>query len=123
MSIILFILFIYILYLLLRPAFKVWRTYRKMKTGSFDIFGDLFGQPGGQRHTSQYEADGSRKGGWTKPRSKKKKISEDVGEYVKFSEITISETESHRQAGAERNSTTITEQQVVDVEWEDLPDN
>ena len=38
MSIILFILFIYILYLLLRPAFKVWRTYRKMKTGSFDIF-------------------------------------------------------------------------------------
>ena len=119
MSIILFILFIYILYLLLRPAFKVWRTYRKMKTGSFDIFGDLFGQPGGQRHTSQYEADGSR---WTKPRSKKKKISEDVGEYVKFSEITISETESHRQAGAERNSTTITEQQVVDVEWEDLPD-
>lgn len=122
MSIILSILFIYILYLLLRPAFRIWRTYRNMKSGNFDLFGDLFGQPGAQKRTSQYEADGSRKEGWTKPRNKKKKISEDVGEYVKFSEVTVSESESRRQNEADGRTRTVTEQQVVDVEWEDLPE-
>lgn len=122
MSIILTILFIYILYLLLRPAIRVWRTYRNMKNGNFDLFGDLFGQPGSQKRTSQYEADGTRKGGWTKPRVKKKKISDDVGEYVKFSEVAANESETSRQTGADVHAHTITEQQVVDVEWEDLPD-
>lgn len=92
-----------------------------MKSGNFDIFGDLFGQPGSQKNSSQYDADGTRKGGWTKPRNRKKKISDDVGEYVKFSEVTLSESETRQHTDTAGHTHTVTEQQIVDVEWEDLP--
>ena len=118
-SIIFIVLGIYFLYLLLRPAIRMWRAYSKMKKGEFDFFSDFFGQPGAQR-SSTVNRDGSRRSGWSAPGIKKKKIPGDVGEYVKFSEIEAdSET---RQTDARGHETyTATEQQVVDVEWDDIP--
>lgn len=106
-----------------RPLFKLWRTYSKLKKGDFSVFGDLFGQPGSQKQTSAYGTDGHRKAGWTKARIKKKKIPADVGEYVKFTEITTAEESrtTTKQAGADGNQSTVTvEQQITDVEWEDI---
>lgn len=109
---------------MVRPLFKLWRTYSKLKKGDFSVFGDLFGQPGSQKQTSTYGTDGHRKAGWTKARIKKKKIPADVGEYVKFTEITTtqeSRTTTTEQAGADGNQSTVTvEQQITDVEWEDI---
>lgn len=122
MSLIFLLIGIYILYLLLRPAIRVWRAYSKMKKGDFDMFGDLFGQPGAQKRSSAYDRDGNRKGGWTRPGVKKKKIGDDVGEYVKFSEVTV-ETSTESQTSSGGHSYTATEQQIVDVEWEDIPDD
>ena len=58
-----------------------------------------------------------------RPGSKKKKIPADVGEYVKFTEITTAEESrtTTEQAGADGNQSTVTvEQQITDVEWEDI---
>lgn len=121
----LFFLFLLIVFFIfvVRPLFKLWRTYSKLKKGDFSVFGDLFGQPGSQKQTSAYGTDGHRKAGWTKARIKKKKIPADVGEYVKFTEITTAEESrtTTKQAGADGNQSTVTvEQQITDVEWEDI---
>lgn len=121
----LFFLFILVVFFIfvVRPLFKLWRTYSKLKKGDFSVFGDLFGQPGSQKQTSAYGTDGHRKAGWTKARIKKKKIPADVGEYVKFTEITTAEESrtTTKQAGADGNQSTVTvEQQITDVEWEDI---
>lgn len=121
----LFFLFLLVVFFIfvVRPLFKLWRTYSKLKKGDFSVFGDLFGQPGSQKQTSAYGTDGHRKAGWTKARIKKKKIPADVGEYVKFTEITTTEESrtTTKQAGADGNQSTVTvEQQITDVEWEDI---
>lgn len=121
----LFFLFLLVVFFIfvVRPLFKLWRTYSKLKKGDFSVFGDLFGQPGSQKQTSAYGTDGHRKAGWTKARIKKKKIPADVGEYVKFTEITTAEESrtTTTQAGADGNQSTVTvEQQITDVEWEDI---
>lgn len=121
----LFFLFLLVVFFIfvVRPLFKLWRTYSKLKKGDFSVFGDLFGQPGSQKQTSAYGTDGHRKAGWTKARIKKKKIPADVGEYVKFTEITTTEESrtTTEQAGAYGNQSTVTvEQQITDVEWEDI---
>lgn len=51
------------------------------------------------------------------------KIGKDVGEYVKFSEITISEQERAASAAtsdASKSRNSVTEQQVSDIEWEEI---
>ena len=121
----LFFLFLLVVFFIfvVRPLFKLWRTYSKLKKGDFSVFGDLFGQPGSQKQTSAYGTDGHKKAGWTKARIKKKKIPADVGEYVKFTEITTAEESrtTTEQAGADGNQSTVTvEQQITDVEWEDI---
>lgn len=121
----LFFLFLLVVFFIfvVRPLFKLWRTYSKLKKGDFSVFSDLFGQPGSQKQTSAYGTDGHRKAGWTKARIKKKKIPADVGEYVKFTEITTAEESrtTTKQAGADGNQSTVTvEQQITDVEWEDI---
>lgn len=121
----LFFLFLLVVFFIfvVRPLFKLWRTYSKLKKGDFSVFGDLFGQPGSQKQTSAYGTDGHRKAGWTKARIKKKKIPADVGEYVKFTEITTAEESrtTTEQAGADGSQSTVTvEQQITDVEWEDI---
>ncbi|MDE6396537.1 MAG: DUF4834 family protein [Muribaculaceae bacterium] len=60
-----------------------------------------------------------------KPARPKKKIDPGVGEYVRFEEITVEtdQTVSHDPAsGTTRVDTSVkVEDQIVDVEWEDLP--
>ena len=118
-----FLFLLVVFFIFVGPLFKLWRTYSKLKKGDFSVFGDLFGQPGSQKQTSAYGTDGHRKAGWTKARIKKKKIPADVGEYVKFTEITTAEESrtTTEQAGADGNQSTVTvEQQITDVEWEDI---
>lgn len=53
-------------------------------------------------------------GGWTSPSPKKKKIDPKTGEYVKFKEVSVTETTN------ESGSYTSVEEQVTDVTWEDI---
>lgn len=56
-----------------------------------------------------------------KPRRKKKIFTKDDGEYVEFEDIIVSETETTRTASETKKRTTVTESQIVDAEWEDIP--
>lgn len=53
-----------------------------------------------------------------KPPKPKKKIDPTVGEYVEFTETTVTRTETD---GHSTTTATETEQQITDVTWEDLP--
>lgn len=68
-----------------------------------------------QREEGQSNREGS-------PTKKRKKIAEDVGEYVKFEELNV--TVEKEQTTATDGSTSTTkytiEEQIVDVEWEDI---
>lgn len=119
MSFIGIILLFIFLYYVVRPLVKAWMAYRKLRNGDFSVFGEFFGQPGSQKHTSARNADGTRKAGWTKPVIKKKKISSDVGEYVKFTEIRTETTTTIHDDPTSSSDFTI-EQQITDVEWEDI---
>jgi hypothetical protein len=50
-------------------------------------------------------------------RRKRKKITKEMGEYVTFSDVAASAQTS---SPSDTESHTATEQQVVDVEWEDI---
>ncbi len=52
------------------------------------------------------------------PPKPKKKIDPTVGEYVEFTETTVTRTETD---GNTTTTTTETEQQIADNTWEDLP--
>lgn len=118
-TILFLILIFYVLYVLLKPFIKIWSTIHKAQKGDFSGFGDFFSQPGSQKSKSAYDAEGRRKGGWSNGRIRKKKIGKDVGEYVKFSEVSVSEQERTATAGREEHW--ATEQQVSDIEWEEIP--
>lgn len=84
-------------------------------------FRQFFNQAGGVDQHSRQTSTGGRKGGWSAPLRRRKKIGQDVGEYVRFTEtdVTKTETETNRtEAGSYR---VTREEQVTDVEWEDLP--
>lgn len=53
------------------------------------------------------------------PPHKKKKIDRDVGEYIAFTDIEVSETSTDPADGS-TTTTVYHEQQVTDIEWEDI---
>lgn len=106
-GIIFFLLFIFIILpiiiTLIRAAFFVHRARKSVR--------DAFRGTGGTDNSGQND---------TTPR-RSKKIDPNEGEYVAFEDITISTTET---SDDRRRSTRYTvEQQIVDAEWEDIPDS
>lgn len=109
-GIIFFLLFIFIilpfLIILIRTAFFVHRA-RKGIRDAFRGTNDAYGQNGGGQDAAA-------------PR-RSKKIDPNEGEYVAFEDITISATETSDDG--RRYTEYTVEQQIVDAEWEDIPDN
>ncbi len=105
---ILIILAIYILPPLIRGILTINRFRRSTRQAYEAMYGNRNRRPQ------------ERKAGWSgKPSDKKKKIGKDVGEYISFEEITVTETESTVSDNA-GNTFTEVEQQITDVEWEDV---
>lgn len=57
-----------------------------------------------------------RRPGWSAPAPRRKKIDPEIGEYVKFQEIAVTETDTARS----EDTTYTVEQQVSDAVWEDI---
>ncbi len=64
-----------------------------------------------------------RKPGWSNPTPHRKKIDPNVGEYVNFQEISVTETTSTATdpTTGDTKTTYTVEQQVTDAEWVDIP--
>lgn len=113
MGFLVFLLFVLLLWWLLRPFLRIFRAVKRTQQGFAINLNDFFGTPGAQNPAGEPR----RRDGWSGRRVKKKKIAQDVGEYVAFSEVEVSET-----AGADARDVPkfTAEQQVTDVEWEDI---
>lgn len=76
---------------------------------------DAFGAATGRQQTNE-----PRRRQQSAPRRQaKKKIDPNVGEYVEFTETTTSTTTTDADS---KSTTVVTESQITDVTWEDLPD-
>lgn len=121
MSFLLTLLIIWLLYQLLRRLLP-WLLMRSFQNRAKNAF-DQFARQNGYK-TPDPEQPRRTKSGWDNP-EKEKKISRDEGEYIDYEEIRVTQsTTTVTEETDSDGSTTIevdSEQQVIDVEWEDLP--
>lgn len=113
MSFLLFLLILWLLYTLFRPLIRQW-VDRRMQRRFTDAFRQATGTPPPPPRQE-------RRGGWSTVgmRRRKKKIDPSVGEYVKYEDITVTETTTNTDSS--QTTDYVREQQIVDAEWEDLP--
>lgn len=119
MSFFLILILAFLGYYLLLPAFRVWRTMSRLRREAREAF-----QQGVSGAAYGYgRNDNGRNGGRRRreaPKKARRKVfTRDMGEYVAFDEIKVEQT-STSEIG-ETSRSTVTESQVTDVEWEDLP--
>lgn len=112
----LFLIFLgWIVYNVARIYLRI-RSLRNQGRDFFNQFATGFG------------ADGARSDSGTarqpEPKRPAKKIDPEVGEYVRFEEVSVTaqQTSTVNNDGSQTDTTRVTvEEQIVDVEWEDLP--
>ncbi len=111
-----FLLFLLIVFIVIpvgSAMLKIWQMHRRVNQFMRDPFG-MGGTASGR------DPRGTRRQEPRHPRRTHKKIDPDVGEYVAFTEV---ETSSKTDTYTSGSTTSVrTEQQIVDVEWEDIPD-
>jgi len=113
---------IVIFFLFIRPAYKVWKAVdaaRRQAREMNDAFRRAAGfGSGAERGQEAGSKRASRKGGWTAPVMKRKKIDPSVGEYIPFKEVDSRTAPAADESSASRPTTS--EPQVEDVKWEDI---
>lgn len=120
---ILFLIFLF--YFIIYPAYRIYRGYKRVKKQQQDFINDLFGMKNGQpdpetMHSRAADEQARRKGGWSAPRKRRKKIDPDIAENIRYTEIkseTTSQTQTHSDNGTE---TRRTESQIEDITWTDI---
>jgi len=120
------LILIIVFYVFVRPAWKIWSAVNSARRQAREM-GDAFRRAAGvdpaeERRRGEERRRASRKGGWTSPAPRRKKIDPGVGEYVKFKEVSADDTAStSSDAGGGAAATAAqSEPQVVDVKWEDV---
>ena len=107
----------FIVFFIIIPLIRVGMAVNRVRRQQREMFNNIFG--GGTESTSGNSGKNKKEN--TSPKAKRKKIDANVGEYVEFEEITTTVSDSESTAGGNNKATkTITEQQIVDVEWEDI---
>ncbi|MDE6119362.1 MAG: hypothetical protein K2F82_05805 [Muribaculaceae bacterium] len=110
MSLILFLLLGFFLWWLIKGIFAVVQARNQFKS----IFDQARRATGGQYAGQQPR---ERKGGWSNPLRRRKKIDPEVGEYVRFTE---SKSSTSQTTDPDKTAHIVHEEQVTDVEWEDI---
>lgn len=105
-AILLFLLIWFVIVPLVRIAIVVHRARKRVR--------EVFGGMGGNAEAS----DDNRH--YNEPPRKTKIIDPSVGEYVAYEDIIVSSEETNKHSGTTTRYTI--EQQIVDAEWEDIPD-
>ena len=106
MSILLILFIFFIVVPLVSAMYKIWSFRRRVRRFMEDPFGQ--GRP----------SPGSRPSREAQPqRRASKKIPDDVGEYVAFTEY---ESHTSTESTGKKSTTVRTESQITDVEWADI---
>lgn len=114
MSFFLFLLLAFLIVFIVIPVIRLIVAISRAKAQARSMFENMFG---GAENTSSGAGKGRRDNPATAPR--RKKIDPEVGEYVEYEEIACNVTTTDSDGSVKRE--TVVEQQIVDVEWEDLP--
>lgn len=116
MSVLAFLFILFLIWIvpgLVRAFLLVYRVRKNARRVYEQMYG---GMDGHQQEPPR------RKGGWSAPNPRRKKIDPGVGEYVRFQEVdTTVGQHSAPSASGERHTEITVEQQVTDAEWEELP--
>lgn len=107
------LIYIFLLILLIRFVVRGYMMYRRYKKAMTDAFGF---NPFGSARQQTNHSDGRQQ---TARRQEKKKVFDrEDGEYVAYEEVSVSHTE---QSAADGSTREVTEEQIIDAEWEDIP--
>ncbi|MCM1449266.1 MAG: DUF4834 family protein [Clostridiales bacterium] len=113
MGFVIFLLIILFFWFL--PRILRWLMIYMVKKKTASMYEQMFGQA---YNSQQQQQQRRRRGGWSAPEKKRKKIDSNVGEYVQFQEVKVTETTN---SSTEENTQGYTvEQQVSDAEWEEI---
>lgn len=93
-------------------GFRMYRSARKFMKNVCGTDDDDYDTSGRQKRRTE-----------PRPDKKRKKIDPEIGEYIAFEEITVSETTSTENTSSGTGTQIKAEAQVVDIEWEDIPEN
>lgn len=105
------ILIFLLIFFVVIPIFRVGAAIYRARRQARQFF-DNFGRNGAGAPADETAAA---------PKPKKKKIDPADGEYVQFEEIESTTTVDSKTDSAGHTTTTVeTEQQIVDIEWEDI---
>ena len=121
LSLLLILLLIFVLWPLVRTAWRIWQQMRSVRRFMADPEAEIRRQAERQaRARARYSGDTySRTTESPRRRRRKKKIPRDVGEYVTFTEVEITETE-RRQRDSQTPPRFTAEEQVTDIKWVDI---
>lgn len=103
---------------LISKLIKGYMLINNFKKQSRQMYEQRYGASSGNQ-----PGERKRKPGWSTPSPHRKKIDPNVGEYVSFQEISVTEssqTTTDTSGSSSKNNYT-TEQQVTDAEWVDIP--
>jgi len=88
----------------------------RLKKQTRDMYEQMYNSTSGE----QQRKETRRKGGWSSPIKRRKKIDPAVGEYVKFQEIKETGTSQSTPPPDRGGSTYTVESQITDAEWEEI---
>ena len=119
MTIVFILLFIFIIWPIIRVAWTVHRLRSQARKAYEQMYQQATGQgdrPAGNR---------SRKAGWSRPDAMPaKKIHREDGEFVSFEEIKVASADYHTSSSSSTSSARYTnvkiEQQIEDADWEEV---
>lgn len=129
LSFLLLVIVVFVLWPLLVAGWKIFRQVRTMHRFMNDPMGEMRRQAERQNRRRSDGASGNPFASWFTsrasdgdspgPRRRGKKIPRDIGEYISFTEIKLSEQEL--KAYFERTATRVRgEEQITDIRWTDL---
>lgn len=113
MSILFILLFIFIIWPIIRVSWVIHKARKQART----IYEQRFGR---QEGSSQTE----RKAGWSKPEQTRAKVFKRTdGDYVQFEDIEVTTqttTQTDADGSTSQHTTTTVDHQIIDIDWEDI---
>lgn len=111
------IIFIIIVIIRVLPTLLRWLIQYLLQRQARRMFNSAFGPQ------SQQQEPKKRRNGWSDAPLRRKKIDPNVGEYVKFQEVEVTQDTTTVNTDADTTHTTIhttVEQQITDATWEEI---
>lgn len=111
-----FLLALFIIFIVIPLGRVLWTVYR-LRSQAKNAFRRFEQDMRGQAEDARRDA---RPGGWRQAPAREKKITREQGEYVEWEDVTVVDKAEDDTKSCGTETRFESEQQIVDVEWEDV---